>query len=1241
MEPWLKSFDSIPGFNSFLYDNTLLGTLVADQRYVYAINDLAVPPHPALFYGQNQFNPAIKDFTPGELKPFMVQNELIAYDLVNGKMNWDLNHDDVIFRDSHFVSLPISIGGKLYVLNERVIDPAPPANQFGQPINAFGGESELRLVCIDPTKLQEKNTTSPKPTIVGAPVVLANVLVPNRFVQDISRRVNAVQLAYSDGVLVCPTNAGEMFGIDLLTRTLVWSYSYREQMAQQFWLPGIPMGFPPQPAMAKTTTVISKWKSSPPAIQDGKIVFTAPDADSIHCVNLRDGKPLWMKAQQKGDLYLAGVFDGRVLVVSDKNVRALDLKTGAQVWSIPTGDLPSGQGVASKGIYYLPLAKEILAVDIVKGEVKAHNRVAAGGTSPGNLVFYENMVLSQTPTEVMAFPQIAAMINDAKLDFFKDPTNLAKVTEYGDLLLKDGQIRGGVQVLVKVHELKPRDPLGKRVKDLLFAGLTDLMHRDFDKAGMDYLAVYEALCTVPGDAQEEQRRKATFFRLVGQGREAQGKLVEAFQMYQDFGALPLHVEQGGVPSSDDPGQKIPVNIWLRGRVSGMLARATPEERRRWKRRLPSSGKWSKGRRTATRSATSPACSAPVSKSAEKPAWRWRLASWKTTRSPSSSRPSCFCFKCSRATMARSRSPRAGPLPRWRNSRNGAAPCRRCGKRRAITSNSPAISPKYRCAARRTGAELLDELAADKRFQAFLSETGDDNVFGSGKLTARDTPKTDHNVNLLGFVMMRDGDPTHFDKHYRLTVDSSNPVTPTVRLRNRSNGLDRWTMKLDNVPMNQQVFFTMYQQTPVNQHYNPNAAHCFYHGKGNLIVCQIGVMVYAFDGSSGKKLWEWQTVDNVPQNAFIQFQQILTDSEGNAEIRYINVQTGQPFSVPIGRVGTAQASYVAVLGHKGLRVVDPLSGALLWQKPDIAIQANVFGDDQYLFVIEPNGVGRAFRASDGEAVKAVDFSAIHQARLHTLGRRILAAQTGDANVTLRLYDILSGKDVWSKAFPLGAHVLKTEERNIAGVVEPNGMLTVLEVNTGKTLVSTSLEKGRITAADFKTLLEPLLLQDSERFYVALNQPIDDKKVAGKLIHTNLQDGTRGLPVNGWFVAVHRNDGKKKAVARELSWKKGDVAWHSYTRVENQLLLLEAFEQSPILLFSARVNEWQKIGGSRWMSATQSLHKTNGKSLYESTRSNHTNPQFLTLQIDLGTRTVNLLGFGGSVQHYLDTGKGPPP
>ena len=1241
-QAWLDAFDKVPGFNSFLYDNTLLGTMVTDQRHVYMVNDLAVPPHPSAFV-QNRFQPQLGAFQLRDLKPLVMQNELYAYDLMTGKLTWDLNHEDPQFKDSHFISLPISVNGKLYVLNEKLIDPKAIGNPFGDGReNPIGGESELRLICLDSTKLVMRDG-SPKPTIVGPIQVLGNVMEHNRMVQDVSRRVNAVQLAYSDGVLVCPTNAGEVFGIDLMTRSLAWTYPYRENPYQPIMLPGMQAPFPGQ--KGNGTTIVSKWKSAPPAIQAGKLVFTAPDADSVHCVNLRDGKPLWKKAKQKGDLYLAGVFDGLVAIVGETSIRALDLRTGGQLWSLDTGGLPSGQGAASDNVYYLPLMKgEVLAVDLVKGVIQGRNRAGAGA-APGNLVFYENMVLSQTATEVAAYPQLRARLKDVKLEAVKDPDNLAKLAEYGDLLLKDGQILDAVETLRKVYERKPADPLGKHVKERLFAALTDLLQTDFNKASKEDLKITLDLCTLPEKEAEKQIRKATFFRLVGQGREAQGDLIEAFQMYKDFGAVPILRELGGVASADDPAVKVPVNIWLRGRISGMLAGANVEQRARLDAKIAEEWRAVEAKKDveAVRSFVSMfdasgrvGCEARV-----------RLALSVLEKNDRAA----FLEAELLLIQVLESSHRAEAAT---SGRALAALASLAEKRGTIDSVRQAAA-HYRELARtfakdpvrgtKTGADLLDDLLTDARFRGFLVEPV--NPFAAVKFAAKDLPIGDLKVEGFGFVLTPHGEPTLFTKQNLLLLDPSDAMKPKIRLRDRGTFEDRWQLALDFVPLNQQVLFNLYQQNRRGYPSYPNAGFRFYHAKGNLVVCQVGVMVYGLDVGTGKKLWELPIVENQAKNNAIYFQQVLSDRDGNPELAHFNQLTQQTFRVPLGRIGTAQATYVAVLDQKGLSAINPLSGVLLWRKPNVSIPSHVFGDEQHVFVAAANdsgefGVGRVLRASDGEAVKAPDFGAVYQARIRVIGRHILASQTTQADVTVRLYDILAGKDVWSKAFAAGSSVLQAEDRNITGIIEPNGLLTVLDAHTGKVLVSSSLVQGRITLPDVKGLREPLLLQDGEHFYVALNQPIDTSKVFAGLIHPNFSNGTRCLQVNGWFAAVHRHDGKKGIGAGEIKWKKGDFAWHSHTPLRNQMIVLEQFDELPILVFTAGYNETSPNGANKSVAVTQSVQRSSGKMIYDSgPRATNGVPMYVSFRTDPTTRTISLVGYARSVLHYIDEGKGPPP
>ena len=50
------------------------------------------------------------------------------------------------------------------------------------------------------------------------------------------------------------------------------------------------------------------------------MVFTAYDANSVMCLNLRDGEIIWEATRSSEDLYIAGIFDNNVVVVSDRIV---------------------------------------------------------------------------------------------------------------------------------------------------------------------------------------------------------------------------------------------------------------------------------------------------------------------------------------------------------------------------------------------------------------------------------------------------------------------------------------------------------------------------------------------------------------------------------------------------------------------------------------------------------------------------------------------------------------------------------------------------------------------------------------------------------------------------------------------------------------------------------------------------------------------------------------------------------
>ncbi len=277
MTQWLAYYLDQNQHPQILFENSTVGTLSTDGQYVYVVEDLAVPP-PQMVNVNMGFNPGMNN-SPGystEIQDAVQHSRLQAFELkTNGKLTWELGtpEEKGPLSDCYFLGPPLPLGGKLYVLTEK--------------------QQELRLVCLDPAARGKVISTQ---TLGTSQEKMQN---------DVMRRTNAAHLAYGEGILVCPTNAGAVFGINLLENSLVWAYPYREKSDAQpqphFDRFGRPRGFVvgPDGRIVQPTQNHNQWKASAPVIADGKVVFTAPDARSLHCINLRDGSRRLAEAQAR------------------------------------------------------------------------------------------------------------------------------------------------------------------------------------------------------------------------------------------------------------------------------------------------------------------------------------------------------------------------------------------------------------------------------------------------------------------------------------------------------------------------------------------------------------------------------------------------------------------------------------------------------------------------------------------------------------------------------------------------------------------------------------------------------------------------------------------------------------------------------------------------------------------------------------------------------------------------------
>ncbi|HYV37265.1 MAG TPA: hypothetical protein VE988_16275, partial [Gemmataceae bacterium] len=410
-------------------------------------------------------------------------------------------------------------------------------------------------------------------------------------------------------------------------------------------------------------------------------------------------------------------------------------------------------------------------------------------------------------------------------------------------------------------------------------------------------------------------------------------------------------------------------------------------------------------------------------------------------------------------------------------------------------------------------------------------------------------------------------------------------------------------------------------------FHPNAKFRFYQVKGHLAVIQVGMEAYGIDLGAGTILWQHSLYDPYKAQPNTNWS-ISMDEQGRLWVLHQN-QFGNSVKARVGHIGSVQATYVALITQKGLVVLDPIKGTTLWTKPGLLTNTEIFGDDQHIYYVETAegaavGAGRCLRASDGAPVDVTDFGFFYRNKQRIFaGRQILTSEPNGKTVTMRLHDVPTGKELWKRTFANDPAVLTTDDPHQCGVIErETGKLTLLEALTGQEIVVANMKQYRVSDADLKGLNNPVLVDDGEQFFVALNTKDNPSGVVNNTLSNNFSSFTPCLPVNGWLCCLDR---------------KGEFQWHGIDRFNNQFIIVEQFRSLPILLFASRWVE-QKDGSAHRKARAFSISKTDGSAIWSFERDGDGRPTYFSFNVDLKGGTVNMIGQDTSLfvhQHYLET------
>lgn len=1158
LDSWLQSNVRPQTF----FENSVLSTLSADNQRVYAVEDMPIaPPQSMTLYDPRGIGAGYN--WGEEVSKAIVHNRLMAFDLnKDGKLAWEIGGtgDEVkAFKDTYFMSAPLPINGRLYVLTEK--------------------QQELRLVALDPTSGKS----------LGAQTLATTKDL--KMSQDPLRRMQAAHLSYGEGILVVPTNAGAVFGVDLMSNSLLWAYPYRDAGAGESAPPVPRYGTPPpgwirlpDGRIVKMGSNETYWQVTAPAVANGRVVFTAPDAKAVHCVNLRDGSQMWTHSRAQDDLFMAGVFNNRVIIVGKKKTRALSLSKGEILWEVETG-MPSGQGAASAPnsagdiIYYLPIREavntrepEICAINVDKGIIHAHTR-SRKKEVPGNLIFYEGNVLSQTHTEVVAYPQLEIKL--AELDKLvkekpDDPTNL---TERGDYLLDKGDLGGAIADFRRALANKPAVAVKAKARTKLFEAFTEYFQRDFGKAE-EYIKEYEEMCKIDltdltgaersAAELEMRRRRANFLCLVGKGREAQNRLVDAFERYLELGTEAKKDEL--IQVVDEPSVKAAPDVWSQGRIASMVANAKdPKQKKALEDQI--TARWNKIK---------------VSKPLPLEDLRKFVSLFGSLFGVGKDARLALAERLMDDTDINSLLEAEQQLSLLRGDESEDVAARAVealarlnlakGRLEDAAHYYKLLGEKYPKVTvdGKTGQDYLDDLATDKRFLPYLDGATRFVIKGKVSLEAKEERKY-HSASPLYYQFSHAGETLPFFNRHKLSLEMN--WNHQLRLVDTSSNEERWKIRLTP---------TQFQQIA----YANNMGHRVkfnYQSLGHLVVLQLGHMVFGIDPlGKGRVLWE-RSLSSLPGGGTPSYSSLSVDQKDNSVV----LLYPDGWMQRLGQAGPLQGSVICLQMRDSLTAIDPVSGRVLWTRTDVNSRSQMFGDENYVYVVGQADDGsssgtRVFRAYDGVSVKVRDFSAVYNNRTRIAGRTILSTEKdAKGTLTMRLYDVLDGKDVWRETFAAGTLPLNTEDSRLAGVAEPDGTIRVIDVPTRKEILKTKLlDKSHLDKAQAVQLVT-----DPDYFFIAINGPADPNIPAwGGGVQQNVKAdaGLRSVPVNGMV----------------YSWTRKDNKFQWYSPVENQQLILSQADEMPLLLFTSR---YQHMGpppfrNTMWKYATRAIAKHNGKMWY---------------------------------------------
>ncbi len=1000
-------------------------------------------------------------------------NLLVAYDLQTGKALWELGG-------------PPDVGGTK-LAGAFFLGPPVPVGGRLYAAALIDEQTQLLELAAETAQVLSQLPLSAKQT-EQAPqrgLLLAMGIPLDR--RGVADPPNCLP-AYADGILVCRTAENHYVAVDLMSRSIRWIYE-ASQEEEDLAGPAGMFGLVPaalRRAYAAWKQQDDRWLESRIILGEGYVVLTPPASNKLICLRLSDGHRLWTAPRQDG-LFVAAVADGKVVVVGRESLWALRLQDGQPAWAdgpiaLPAGALPSGRGYRNGRLYFLPLTTaEVAAFDLEAGRLVARSR-SPQGIIPGNLVACNGVILSQDVDGLYRWEILDQRAKQTAARLAQAPNDLQALLDHAEVLLAQGQWKTCFQLLEQAKTAAGQSAQDQaRFEQLITAAAEDGLLAD--PAGLlDHLHHLQNLFT-------EGTQQTRLLPLLAQAYQQQGQIEAALDTYLRL-----------LRKTDKPTEThqrlstvhtVRQDRWLAARLAELYHQAPLEVRSNLDAKLAAWIQQDQGEYFLRYFGFHPEAQQLRLELAQRyaQAGRFLEAEWLLQT----------VFEQAEPSKQRLAAVRLAELYRKLGRYEAAA-----GVYRLLSGPWADLA----CAEGKTGRQWLEALPADDPVRRLLAA---ENPWPLQPPKVQTLSKTTASRYLFSVSMMK---RSSFAPPLAFRFD---PNQHQLEIAHPSG------KKADPIGIPRPA-----SQGPVN---HTLYSYCQGVVQGHLLIGWLGNLVAAVDliSEPGKTLWIQSTQS--PQAAHPVFGPVIF---GGRQVR-----SPGPFlaNEPLPLVVTSHT--VCFRQDRRLVAVEPLAAnqAPLWTRTDLPPEADLFGDDELLFV---TGTGQqeatVLRTLDGARVGTRRVPEMKN-RLIVLGRRVLCWQSEQHACQALLVDPWKEQTLWKREFAAKSQPWLLADEGRLAVLAPSGHLVMLDLQTGQEVFQASV--------DPEPNLDSLVVLPTEsRYIVIANRPF--QPTGPIFFGRQLSDA---LPVHGRLFAIDRQ------TAQPL--------WN--TEVLEQTLRLGQPRDLPILVF----------------------------------------------------------------------------